>query len=331
MKEIIKIQGLNKTFRSSSGLLTRKADYVHVLKDIYMTVYDGEIVGIVGESGSGKTTLARIILNLILPDNNSILVDNVNLSSASKSELRNLRKQVAVVFQDPVSNLNPRQRIASLIMRPLRIHGHNKQEAWEKTIEAINKVKLNKEILTSFPHQLSGGQLQRVAIARALVLKPKIMILDEPTSALDISIQAQILNLLIDLQKDLNLTLVIISHDLNVVNYISDRVFVMYLGKIVEYGKTNQVMKCPAHQYTKGLMSAAPILNPRDRKSKKILPGEPGKNSNSSTGCNFCNRCDLANTRCYTDSPPLFQIEEDHFASCFLADNLLKKYKIEQQ
>ena len=234
----IEISGLKKYFPLTSGAFNAKKGSVKAVDDINLTINKGEIIGLAGESGSGKTTLARVILNLTPATEGRVLMNGQDISKLHGRELKAVRRSIATVFQDPASNLNPRLNVLSSIMRPMILHGVPKAEAVEKAQEAMKLVKMDERYLYSYPHQLSGGQLQRIAIARALVLRPDIMVLDEPTSALDISVQAQILNLLLDLQEHFGLTYLIITHDLNVLRYISDRIAVMYLGKLMEFGPT---------------------------------------------------------------------------------------------
>ena len=258
-----------------------------------------------------------MLLNLTKMSGGSVTVNGIELSHAGRKEISQLHREVAVVFQDPASNLNPRQTVESSIMRPLIIHGIPRKEAREKAYSVMEMVKMDERYLDSYPHQLSGGQLQRIAIARALALEPKIMILDEPTSALDISVQAQILNLLLDLQEELHLTYLVITHDLNVINYISDKIAVMYLGKLVEFGPVKEVMDHPKHPYTRGLMDAAPILDPRLRSQKKeIMKGDPGSLMDTRAGCHFCARCRYAKEECKVKSPDMRQVGENHEAAC---------------
>ena len=232
--------------------------------------------------------------------------------------IKQIRKDVAVVFQDPASNLNPRQTVESSIMRPMIIHGVPKAEAKQKAKEVLDMVKMDQRYLDSYPHQLSGGQLQRIAIARALALNPKVMILDEPTSALDISVQAQILNLLLDLQEEMGLTYLVITHDLNVIKYISDRIAVMYLGRLVEFGPTEEIAENAKHPYTRGLLNAAPILDPELRDKKKtVMKGDPGSLIKIGPGCRFCDRCEFATEECKTSMPPDLMIGEGHQVVCF--------------
>jgi len=314
---VIELNNLKKYFTINKGIRNRKI-YVKAVDDITLTIYKGEIVGLVGESGSGKTTLARVLLNLTKPTDSHVVFNGVNLSKATRKEIKQFRTDVAVVFQDPASNLNPRYTVMNSIMRPLILHGMPKKLAKQKAIDSLALVKMDSRYLNSYPHQLSGGQLQRIAIARALVLDPKVMILDEPTSALDISVQAQILNLLLDLQESLGLTYLVITHDLNVIRYISDRVAVMYLGKLVEFGPTEEVIKNPKHPYTEGLMAASPILDPHDRdKEKYLMQGDPGSLINLPTGCHFHPRCPYATERCVNETPQDIILSDGHQVTCF--------------
>lgn len=315
-EEVIELKNLKKYFTISKGISTKKI-YVKAIDDVNLKINKGEIIGLVGESGSGKTTLARVLLNLTKPTGGSVVFNGVNLTKATRNEMKKLRTEVAVVFQDPASNLNPRDTVMNSIMRPLILHGMPKKTARQKAIDSLELVKMDARYLNSYPHQLSGGQLQRIAIARALVLNPKVMILDEPTSALDISVQAQILNLLLDLQESFGLTYLVITHDLNVIRYISDRVAVMYLGKIVEFGPTEEVINNPKHPYTEGLMAASPIMDPHDRdKEKYIMQGDPGSLINLPSGCHFHPRCPYASEHCKEESPQIIVLPDGHQVDC---------------
>lgn len=318
---VIELNNLKKYFTITKGIKERKL-FVKAVDGVTLTINKGEIVGLVGESGSGKTTIARVLLNLTKPTDSHVIFNGVNLSKATRKEIKKFRTEVAVVFQDPASNLNPRDTVLKSITRPLILHGMPRSLAKQKAIESLELVKMDTRYLNSYPHQLSGGQLQRIAIARALVLEPKVMILDEPTSALDISVQAQILNLLIDLQEKFRLTYLVITHDLNVIRYISDKVAVMYLGKLVEYGPTEEVIKNPKHPYTKGLMAASPILNPHDRdKEKYIMQGDPGSLINLPAGCHFHPRCPYATERCMNEAPTNIFLDS-HQVACFKYENI---------
>lgn len=266
---MLKLEHVSKYFVSTKGIFRTKKNVVKAVDDISLSVDTGEILGLVGESGSGKTTLARVLLGLTKPSGGEIYINGISLAHASKREIKQIRRDVAVVFQDPASNLNPRQTVESSIMRPMILHGVKKAEAGERTGAVMDMVKMDRRYLMSYPYQLSGGQLQRIAIARALALQPKVMILDEPTSALDVSVQAQILNLLLDLQQELHLTYLVITHDISVIRYISDRVAVMNHGKLVECGETETVLDQPQHSYTKRLMNSVPIMDPFLRGGKR--------------------------------------------------------------
>lgn len=316
---MIEIRNLQKFFSVSNGLFARNKKAVRAIDDVSLTINKGEIVGLVGESGSGKTTLARVVLALTERTGGEVLIDGIDIEKASRAEKRKLRSEIAVVFQDPLSNLNPRETVESSIMRPMLIHGVPREEAARKAGEVLDMVKMDRSYLISYPHQLSGGQLQRIAIARALALNPKIMVLDEPTSALDVSVQAQILNLLLDLQQQLGLTYLVITHDLNVIKYISDKIAVMYLGKLVELGTVDEVASNPAHPYTKSLLTSAPILDPSLRvENKNVLVGDPGKLSDVGQGCRFCSRCPQVMDCCREKEPEIVFLSETHWAACNL-------------
>lgn len=317
MTPTIEIKGVSKHFRLREGLFHRKEADIRAVDNVNLAINQGEIIGLVGESGCGKTTLARMVLGLVQPTSGDILLDGQRINGLGRHRMKALRRNIAVVFQDPASNLNPRLTVEGSIMRPMLIHGVPREQAKENARLAMEKVKMDARYLASYPHQLSGGQLQRIALARALVLRPKIMVLDEPTSALDISIQAQILNLLLDLQMEMNLTYLVISHDLNVIRYISDKVAVMYMGRMVEYGAGEQVFDNPLHPYTKGLMAAAPVTHPRQRGEKPgRLRGEAG---GLTGGCVLKSRCPHAGP-CCESQPELCELESQHWAACHYLD-----------
>ena len=317
MASMVEIKDLEKQFSLSQGIWKKDDRVVKAVDKVNLSIEEGEIVGLVGESGSGKTTLARVILGLTSMTAGDVVIDGVDLKKAGKKDRDKLHREIAVVFQDPASNLNPRQTVESSIMRPMRIHGIPRAEAKKRAREVLDMVKMDQRYLDSYPHQLSGGQLQRIAIARALALSPKIMVLDEPTSALDVSIQAQIFNLLLDLQEQMHLTYLVITHDLNAVKYISDKIAVMYLGKLVEFGLTEDVTEHPRHPYTQGLMGAAPILDPRLRgREKTMINGEPGSMMNLGTGCRFYARCKYASPECQSHDPKDVIMENGHRVAC---------------
>lgn len=315
---IISLEHLKKYFVLSKGVIKKQKNFIKAVDDISLDIHKGEIIGLVGESGSGKTTLARVILSLTKKTGGLLRVDGVDLDHASGEDMKKLHRDIAVVFQDPASNLNPRQTVESSIMRPMIIHGIPKNTARDKAKQVMEMVKMDKRYLYSYPHQLSGGQLQRIAIARALALDPSIMILDEPTSALDVSVQAQILNLLLDLQEDLHLTYLVITHDLNVIKYISDRIAVMYLGKLLEFGPTDQIANHPTHPYTKSLMDSAPVLDPKRREREKhLLQGDPGSLINLQAGCRFCDRCPYVTEECRKKEPDRTFVSDQHQVCCY--------------
>ncbi len=316
----IKIEGVKKYFTAKEGpFYRRKKIAVKAVDDVTLNIKKGEIMGLVGESGSGKTTLARLILGLTEPTEGRVCIGDRDFSHMSRHEQKPLRKNIAVVFQDPVSNLNPRETVEASIARPMIIHGVPKAEAYEKAAVALDLVHMDECYKKSYPHQLSGGQLQRVAIARAIVMQPEIMVLDEPTSALDISVQAQVMNLLLDLQEKLGLTYLVVTHDLNVIRYMSDRVAVMYLGQIVECGATEDIILSPRHPYTMGLMAAAPVLHPSLRKTKqRVISGEPGSLIDMKPGCRLAPRCPYAKDICTSKEPAMKEFEDGHMVKCHL-------------
>lgn len=311
--ELLRLEHLSVDYRISSGCLS-------AVNDVSFAIGEGEIFALVGESGCGKTTFARILLGLTGANNGSLMVGDVDMVKANRRQIREVRNSFAVVFQDPASNLNPRQTVESSIIRPLIIKGVSKAEAKKRAREALSKVQMDESYLLSYPHQLSGGQQQRIAIARALVMQPKVMILDEPTSALDISVQAQVLNLLLKLQEELKLTYIIITHDLNVIRYVSDRIAVMYMGRLVEYGDTDDVLNNPLHPYTNILINSVPAADP-DLRSDKVyeLPGEPEDVPSAPDACRLCLRCPYAGERCAHEVPVMREETPGHFVECFRA------------
>lgn len=311
--ELLRLEHLSVDYRISSGCLS-------AVNDVSFAIGEGEIFALVGESGCGKTTFARILLGLTGANNGSLMVGDVDTVKANRRQIREVRNSFAVVFQYPASNLNPRQTVESSIIRPLIIKGVSKAEAKKRAREALSKVQMDESYLLSYPHQLSGGQQQRIAIARALVMQPKVMILDEPTSALDISVQAQVLNLLLKLQEELKLTYIIITHDLNVIRYVSDRIAVMYMGRLVEYGDTDDVLNNPLHPYTNILINSVPAADP-DLRSDKVyeLPGEPEDVPSAPDACRLCLRCPYAGERCAHEVPVMREETPGHFVECFRA------------
>ena len=318
MRPVIHTEALTKRFRISSGLFGRDARYVAAVDRVSLDIHEGEIIGLIGESGSGKTTLARVLLGLTPATEGVAEINGKDIVHIRSGEMRKVREDIAVVFQDPAANLNPRQTVESSIIRPLLIRGVKKQEARRLAAEALEKVKLDASYLNSYPHQLSGGQQQRIAIARAMVLDPKIMILDEPTSALDISVQAQVLNLLLDLQEAYHLTYLVITHDINVIRYIADRIAVMYMGRLVELGPAEAVLERPIHPYTINLEQYVPVLDPKRRtdRRKSALTGEKRLMDQRADACILCESCPWSTDACARSRPEMAEYSPGHYAAC---------------
>lgn len=316
---VIHTEELCKTFSVGNSLFRRGRGTVHALDRVSLDIMEGEIVGLVGESGSGKTSLARVLLGLTPATSGVAEINGRNIVGAGKAVRREIRSQIAVVFQDPASNLNPRQTVEQSIIRPLLIRGVPKEQAKQLAAEALTKVQMDPSYLNSYPHQLSGGQQQRIAIARAVVMNPKIMILDEPTSALDISVQAQVLNLLLDLQEEYHLTYLVITHDMNVIRYIADRIAVMYMGRLVEVGTTDEVLEHPLHPYTVNLEKFVPVLDPRKRsdKRKDVKGDEHSLAELRENACILENTCPFATDRCRSERPAMREVKNGHTVACF--------------
>ncbi|MEA1940506.1 MAG: ABC transporter ATP-binding protein [Candidatus Caldatribacteriota bacterium] len=316
MEELIKLKEIKKYFP------WKKQKYVKAVDGVSLSVNKRDIFGLVGESGSGKTTLGRVILRLIEPTSGSIFYHGEEIDKIKKID-KNLRKKMQIVFQDPYSSLHPRKKIKDIIGSGLRTHHmvKNKGEMIEKIENFLNLVGMGKEHLYRYPHELSGGQRQRIAIARALILNPEFVVLDEPTSSLDVSVQAEILNLLKKLREELNLTYIFITHDLFLTRIITEKIAIMYLGKIMEYGDTQRIFKNPLHPYTRALFSVIPRLDAKMRSKKIILKGEIPSPVNPPQGCRFHTRCiKKIGDICENVSPPLKEIEDNHFVACHLYD-----------
>ena len=315
---LVRVEELCKEFPAGSdGLLARRKLTVKAVDGVSLAIQPGETMGLVGESGSGKSTLGRLILRLIEPTSGKIFFDGRDLSALGRSELRLLRRQMQIVFQDPYSSLNPRMRVAAIVGEGIDIHklarGREKQE---RLVELLRMVGLEADALSRYPHEFSGGQRQRIGIARALAVNPRFLVLDEPVSALDVSIQAQIINLLQDLQEQLKLTYLFIAHDLRVVEHISRRVAIMYLGKIVELGGREEIYNNPRHPYTRALLSAVPVIDPAARRERIRLPGELPSPVNPPPGCSFHPRCPYAKDVCRSVVPPLAAGAGGHAVAC---------------
>jgi oligopeptide transport system ATP-binding protein len=314
---LLQVKNLKKYFPIKGGIFSKTVGHVQAVDDISFDLYPGETVGLVGESGCGKSTAARTILRLIEPTGGEVFFEGQDILKLGKKPMRALRRQMQIIFQDPYASLNPRMTVASIVGEPLEIHRIAKGRAKEERVANIlEKVGLRPEHMRRYPHEFSGGQRQRIGIARALALNPKLIIGDEPVSALDVSIQAQVINLLEDLQHEFNLTYLIIAHDLSVVEHISDRVAVMYLGKIVELATDRELYENPSHPYTEALLSAVPRPDPSIKKQRIILPGDVPSPINPPSGCRFHTRCLYAKADCKTVEPPLQDIGDGHYVAC---------------
>jgi oligopeptide/dipeptide ABC transporter ATP-binding protein len=311
-KELVKVRNLVKHFPVENS-----DDVVQAIDDVSFDIFAGEALGLVGESGCGKSTVGRCILRLYEPTSGEIWFENKDITHLANREMQALRREMQIIFQDPYASLNPRLTILSIVSEPLKIHGiGSKSERREKVADLMKKVGLEPNYMFRYPHEFSGGQRQRIGIARALALNPKLIIADEPVSALDVSVQAQVVNLLQDLQAEFGLTYLFISHGLAVVEHISQRVAVMYLGKIVEIAEARELYENPLHPYTTALLSAIPVPDPRAKRERIVLRGDVPAPINPPSGCRFRTRCPLAIEKCAEVVPELREIEKNHFAAC---------------
>ncbi|MBP7864115.1 ATP-binding cassette domain-containing protein [bacterium] len=321
---LVKISNLKKHFAIKSGFFNRETGSIKALDGIDLEVQEGETLGLVGESGCGKSTLGRVLLRLLPASSGKVEFMGRDMSGLSESQMKEMRKNIQIVFQNPYASLDPRMTIRDILSEPFQVHGiASGAELNKKVDELISLVGLSVVMLDRYPHEFSGGQRQRVGIARALALRPKLIVADEPVSALDVSVQAQILNLLLNLKKEFNLTYLFIAHNLDVVRYISDRVAVMYLGRVVEIGDCQAVYNKPLHPYSKALISAAPVPDPQYAHTDRIiLSGDLPSPANPPSGCRFHTRCPMAQDKCKVDDPILREIEPGHFSACHFAEDL---------
>ncbi len=319
MNPLLKVESLSKYFTIKSPKLFEKPKLLKAVNDVSFEVFEGETMGIIGESGSGKSTLGKSVIRLIEPTSGKIIYKGESLNDFTPKQMKIARQQIQVIFQDPYSSLNPKKTAASLVEEPLIIHNLlTAKERKERVEELFELVGLSKAHMIRNPHEFSGGQRQRINIARALALNPTFIVADEPVSALDVSIQAQVINLMKDLQQKLKLTYLFISHDLSVVKYISDTIAIMYLGKIVEVGKAEEIYKQPLHPYTKILFSAIPPESPFEKKNKLEIEGEVPSPIDLPVGCAFASRCPSKLAQCIQQVPNLSEVGERHKVACFL-------------
>lgn len=314
MENLLEVRHLKKYFKTPGGDL-------HAVDDVNFSIKKGQTLGIVGESGCGKSTLGRVIVHLLEPTDGQLIFEGRDITRLEKNQIKDARKDMQMIFQDPFSSLNPRMTVKSIIQEPMIIHsmyGGNRTEQDKKTLELMETVGLAERLAESYPHELDGGRRQRIGIARALALEPKFIVCDEPVSALDVSIQAQILNLMQDLQQERNLTYIFITHDLSVVKHISDEICVMYLGTLVEQCPAKELFRVQYHPYTQALLSAIPIAKVGAKRERILLKGEISSPINPKPGCRFAPRCLYAKPECFTEQPPLVEIENGHRVACHL-------------
>jgi len=328
VRDILVVEGLKKYFPVRKGVFSRIRGYVHAVDGISFKIKKGETFALVGESGSGKTTTGRLVLRLMEPTAGKIYFDGIELFALNQRELRKLRKRMQIIFQDPYSSLNPRMSVGSTIGEPLIIHKLvKKSERYGKIVQLLEMVGLDTGCVNKYPHEFSGGQRQRIGIARALAVEPELIVADEPVSSLDVSVQAQVVNLLMDLQEKLGLTYLLIAHDLRLVEKISDTVAVMYLGKIMEYASKEEIYRAPKHPYTIALLSAVPVPDPELRRERVMLDEDIPALIDPFSGCRFRTRCPIAVALCKEKEPALRDLGSGHLCACHLAQEKKEKQK----